>query len=361
MTGIMSSNEDTPQNLKRPQSLALSLSTVVLEEEPAGLGVVEHTLKDLFNKAGAAKVLLESPDIPSEEAIAPLITGWNRAAQGVIWFLSSLQQVKPGRRGYWRARLASVSDACSRWQEPLSLLLERHFTNPPDRDAPVKLEQCMSDLFEAAGILRDFRSAVLPRSGRRISTKRLAIILGAAVLSVLLGTALVYLTVVWGTDGGLSAKYCPLKPKGKPCVERIDPTVDFHWRNRPPIKGVGADFFTVEWHGCLLVEGETGPYLITGADDGIAVMVDQKIIIDRYENGPYRMGRSRYPIAPGVHRLDVFYREVNFDARVFLGWSFEGRRPVAIPEENLIPLGGNEAHRCPDTPAKLNRRALAGK
>ncbi len=336
--------------------MAVSLSPTVPEDEMPDPEIVEQCLRDLFAKAGSAKMLLETAGISAEEAIPHLVSGWNRVAQGVTWFLSGLQRVSSKQRGTWRGRLAGASDACARWQDALAPLLEGYVAGPPDRDPPVALEVCVSDLFEAAGTLRDFRGAVHPRSIKRPTKRQLMILLGVAALCGLIGTAGVLLSEGRGARGGLTAKYCNFKPKKGPCVERRDPTVNFNWKNKSPARGIKPDFFTAEWHGCLFVDKEVGPHLITGADDGIVVMVDKKIIIDTYGNGPYRMGRSQYPIAPGVHELDVFYREANFNARVFLGWSFEGRRPVPIPQKNLVPLGGNGTHRCPDKPARLKRQ-----
>jgi len=346
--------ESAPAAVEVPKMVSVQLSSAPARPSVPDAESLERILKDIFNKGNLARQLLDSLALPPREAVASLLTGWNLAALAAAWFAPEIASSRDERSQSQRSELASVTEGCSKWLDRLSALFEQYVNEPPTPVSRDELDSSAADLFEAAGALRSLRFSIktLPRAGGFHIAKKEAVY-ATAVLTLLALITGAALRAPSSQGHGLSAKYCSSKHPQKPCIERIDHTVDFNWKQGPPFENFPSDSFTVQWHGCLFVEKGVRPNLVVGADDGIITMVDGKRVLKDYRAGPYRIHRAPEPLKPGLHRLDIFYFEATVDARAFVGWSIKGRHPVAIPGDNLIPLGGNGEHPCPNTPAQL--------
>ena len=89
---------------------------------------------------------------------------------------------------------------------------------------------------------------------------------------------------------GLESEYFNNKDlKGEPVFTRIDRQINFnYWAGNPPAPGVNHDKFSVRWKGLLKVP-KSGTYKIgLEADDGFRLYLDNKLIVDAWEN--YKKG-----------------------------------------------------------------------
>ena len=89
---------------------------------------------------------------------------------------------------------------------------------------------------------------------------------------------------------GLEAEYYNNKDlKGEPVYTGIDKQINFYyWTGNPPAPGVNPNKFSVRWKGLLKVP-KSGTYKIgLEADDGFRLYLDNKLIIDAWEN--YKKG-----------------------------------------------------------------------
>jgi len=85
---------------------------------------------------------------------------------------------------------------------------------------------------------------------------------------------------------GLDAEFFNNKElKGKPVYKKIDNNINHSWwATYPPAKGMNDDNFSIRWSGFLKVK-EDGVYnLGMEADDGFRIYLDDKVIIDEWEN-----------------------------------------------------------------------------
>ena len=85
---------------------------------------------------------------------------------------------------------------------------------------------------------------------------------------------------------GLEAEYFNNKElEGEPALTRIDKQVNFYWGNgSSPAQGVAIEEFSIRWKGFLKVP-KSGTYQIgMEADDGFRLYLDNKLIIDAWEN-----------------------------------------------------------------------------
>ncbi len=91
-------------------------------------------------------------------------------------------------------------------------------------------------------------------------------------------------------EEGLEAEYFNnIDLQGEPVFTRIDKHINFnYWAGNPPAPGVNPDKFSVRWKGLLKVP-KSGTYKVgLEADDGFRLYLDNKLIIDAWEN--YKKG-----------------------------------------------------------------------
>jgi hypothetical protein len=117
---------------------------------------------------------------------------------------------------------------------------------------------------------------------------------------------------------------------GLPALVRNDASVDFDWGAGSPSSEIPNDNFSAEW--TRTVEFTAGTYLFTiWVDDGTRLWVDDRLVIDAWEDGAARQVSARLPLAAGAHTLRLAYYERLGRARINLDWEevppvFEGWR-----------------------------------
>lgn len=126
---------------------------------------------------------------------------------------------------------------------------------------------------------------------------------------------------------------------GSPVMTRVDSRIAFRWDRGAPTDDLAArgelsnaqalagDDFSVRWTGQLLPP-TTGKYeLVVGANDGVRLYIDDRLIVDGWElNERVKSHSASVDLKAGqVYRIKLEYFEDIRDAEIRLGW----RRPGA--------------------------------
>lgn len=164
---------------------------------------------------------------------------------------------------------------------------------------------------------------------------------GPGVAKAIIPTAALYPTVppaVIGTGTGLLARYTSTGNWSGSALTRTDPAINFRWGKEAPMAGVRQDLFSVEWRGWLQAQ-YTQVYTFTAeSDDGFALWLDGKPIIDALTYTPtgeltgklYLVGGRRYEIV-------ARHRQVLGDAKAVLSWSCPLTPRQVIPTSQMYP------------------------
>lgn len=108
---------------------------------------------------------------------------------------------------------------------------------------------------------------------------------------------------------------------GAPVATEDVTRIDFDPRGKAPASGVGPENYSIRWTGKLRVE-HAGKYaLLTNADDGIAVFVDGKQVIDDWSDHAPRLQRVEVTLSAGLHDVRVEYFQGILGAVAQLGFS----------------------------------------
>ncbi len=107
---------------------------------------------------------------------------------------------------------------------------------------------------------------------------------------------------------------------GQPAFNRLDPVVDFIWRNATPISGALADSFSVRWEGSLRAP-ESGTFRI-----GANGLTAYRVFLDGVELVSY----------DGVHHPIQKVKEVELEGGRFYSLRIEYRNRSADPQLQLV-------------------------
>ena len=106
---------------------------------------------------------------------------------------------------------------------------------------------------------------------------------------------------------------------------------------QPPAPGLPSENFSVRWSGEVSVD-KAGRYeLMTNTDDGVRVFLDQKKVIDEWNNHPAKTNTLKVDLQAGRHPIVVEYFQAGGGAVAQLGFGheldakprFEGAQEVA--------------------------------
>lgn len=108
---------------------------------------------------------------------------------------------------------------------------------------------------------------------------------------------------------------------GSPVLTRIDPEINFAWKNNSPGPNLTSDRFSVRWSGTL-TPNESGTYQMgMTSDDGFRLYLDGKLLLDRWVDQWEHTYTAKVQLVAGrPYSLRVEYFENGGDATARLGW-----------------------------------------
>ena len=107
------------------------------------------------------------------------------------------------------------------------------------------------------------------------------------------------------------------KLEGEPALIRNDKEIDFNWKDDAPSSSLPADNFSVRWTRRLSLDAAMYRFSIR-VDDGARLWVDDRLVIDEWEEGSVRTISVDLEITKGRHDLKLEYFERKGDARAHL-------------------------------------------
>ena len=108
---------------------------------------------------------------------------------------------------------------------------------------------------------------------------------------------------------------------GAPVLVRNDPEVNFNWGTNRPAPGVSPAHFSVRW--TITPSLTEGTYRFTiWVDDGARLFLDDRMVIDGWQEGPPRKYLQDVKLAQGPHavRLDYFQASGGALAQLSVGY-----------------------------------------
>jgi len=127
---------------------------------------------------------------------------------------------------------------------------------------------------------------------------------------------------------------------GLPTLVRDDATIDFAWETGSPAPDIPSNSFSARWSRSL--EFDTGTYEFRVlVDDGARLWVDDRLVIDAWEDGGTRELTVDLPLAAGAHTLMLEYYDGYGQARARFTWekitpSFPDWKGEYWPNANLV-------------------------
>ena len=163
------------------------------------------------------------------------------------------------------------------------------------------------------------------------------------------------------SSGGLSARYFRRnEPPDKPLLERVDPAIDFNWRDQTPDPKIPADNFSVQWRATLLPQID-GEYLIEAqADERVTVKINGKSVLEQVVNKPEEKGRIRLEAGKPVP-FEALYEEEGGPALVRLFWTPPDGTRHLIPSSAWFPAneGKPPAYEAVDPLGRIRKTTIS--
>lgn len=145
---------------------------------------------------------------------------------------------------------------------------------------------------------------------------------------------------IYGTKA-YSKKHTEEKPI---TIHRVDTNINFNWVRNSPDPRIKVDNFTAKWNGFISPDYSETYTFTAVADDGIRVWIDDKLIIDQWENKAEGVEsfvegaqtttktKSEVKLKKGVkYPIRVEYYEDKLNASAILSWSSKSQKEEVIP------------------------------
>lgn len=136
---------------------------------------------------------------------------------------------------------------------------------------------------------------------------------------------------------GIRAQYFDNKNFTSPVAERIEPNVDYDWREAAPLAAMDPDTFSVRWQG-MLVPKYSERYTIGGlTDDGVRIWVDGQLVVESWKKQSWVESAGQIDLQAGKPVSIVMeYYEQQGGALAKLFWSSASQSKQIIPAEALF-------------------------
>lgn len=150
---------------------------------------------------------------------------------------------------------------------------------------------------------------------------------------------------------GFAATYYATKTFEDPRAYRIDPEIDFAYRDGSPMPGIiPRDLFSIIWRGTLSLPTQTNVVFTLKTDDGSRLYINGERVIDHWGVHEATEMSASVSLDKGTHDLKIYYYENLGWASAHFYWQPEGgerstRMPVTAPGSSRLraaqtdPLG----------------------
>ena len=139
------------------------------------------------------------------------------------------------------------------------------------------------------------------------------------------------------TEGdGLTAEYFKSMDLAGEPLKRVDPVVDFDWKEGSPDPSIPVDKFSVRWTGKVRPDF-SGTWTFTAyTDDGVRLWVDGKLLVDAWEDQrPSEHSGEVVMEAGRLYDLKMEFFENAVVANASLYWSHPSVSRQVVPTANL--------------------------
>jgi beta-glucosidase len=126
-------------------------------------------------------------------------------------------------------------------------------------------------------------------------------------------------------SSGLLAEYFNnVNLSGKPVITRIEKSLDYSWDNTSPSPKIGINNFSIRFSGFIKPDKNAECTLYTLSDDGIRVYIDDKLVIDNWNNHGPMYDIYNLSLQAGKERkIVVEYFQSGGGASFQLGWDYD--------------------------------------
>ncbi|HEY9753739.1 MAG TPA: PA14 domain-containing protein, partial [Oculatellaceae cyanobacterium] len=155
-----------------------------------------------------------------------------------------------------------------------------------------------------------------------------------------------------GTRRGLYAEYfdgVDLNPN-KRKVTRIDPNIEFNWKDGSPDPDIGADNFSVRWTGFVQPRSSGSYIFYTISDDGVRLWINGEQIIDNWTVHSETENSGEIELEAGqAYDIKLEYFEQTGLAKIELWWKTpnspsNGNKKEIIPQSQFYPPHTPDIH-----------------
>jgi hypothetical protein len=128
--------------------------------------------------------------------------------------------------------------------------------------------------------------------------------------------------------------------------EKFERTLELEFGKDSPLRGIGADDFSIRFDTCLRIDEETKARFEITSDDGSRLYVDGEMVVDNWGDHGTETRTGSTTLAPGMHHVEVEYYEARHGANLKVQASLDGGKPAPIPVE-LLAAPGEGDEPCP--------------
>jgi len=135
-------------------------------------------------------------------------------------------------------------------------------------------------------------------------------------------------------ESGLQAEYFNnVELKGKPVITKIDKTLDYAWDNTSPAPEIGVNNFSIRFSGYIKADKSKECTLYTLSDDGIRVYIDEKLVINNWNNHGPMYDVYKLDLKAGKEqKIVIEYFQSGGGAAFQLGWDYD----VAVKSDLIL-------------------------
>ncbi len=142
-----------------------------------------------------------------------------------------------------------------------------------------------------------------------------------------------------GTGTGLNGSYYDNIDFTNLKLNRIDPTINFDWRQNAPHSSMGNDTFSIRWEGMVEAQYTETYTFYELSNNGARVYINNQLVVNDWASHSSREAKGSINLQAGVkYPIKVEYYEDDNNAVIKLYWSSPSQSKEIIPQTQLYPI-----------------------